>query len=133
MSYIPVSTGSSSASAAKKMMEEEEAMTAYNKDDLDGWEFKIMRNFSGKFRDRKFIQQLCMEEAKAGWEMMEKFDDYRIRFKRKTDFRHNDQFLKTDPYRTDVGAGINRIITIGIMLAVLGGFIAIAAAIFFGR
>jgi hypothetical protein len=135
MAYIPVATGlgAASAGAAQILREEEEIMTAYKKDDLEGWEFKIMRSYSGKFKDNKFVQQLCQEEAKAGWEMLEKFDDYRIRFKRRIDNRPNDQFLKIDPYRTSVGFGINHIMAVSVGIAALGVLVAVAMAVFFSR
>jgi hypothetical protein len=135
MAYIPVATGlgAASAGAAQILREEEEIMTAYKKDDLEGWEFKIMRSYSGKFKDNKFVQQLCQEEARAGWEMLEKFDDYRIRFKRRTDNRPNDQFLKIDPYRTSVGFGISHIMAVSVGIAALGVLAAVAVAVFFSR
>ena len=91
------------ARAAAARREEEEQMTTYNNNDLEGWEFKIVRSSTGKFKDYQFVQQVCQEEARAGWELMEKFDDNRIRFKRRTDKRRNDQHLDVDPYRTTVG------------------------------
>ncbi len=135
MAYIPVATGANAASAAaaQKLRDEEEIMTAYKKDDLEGWEFKIMRSYTGKFKDNKFVQQLCREEARAGWEMLEKFDEYRIRFKRRVDNRPNDQFLKFDPYRTSVGFGINHIVAVILGVAALGVGVAIMMAIFYGR
>ena len=135
MAYIPVATGSNAASAAaaKILRDEEELMTAYKKDDLEGWEFKIMRSYTGKFKDNKFVQQLCQEEAKAGWEMLEKFDDSQIRFKRRIYNRHNDQFLKIDPYRTSVGLGINHIMAVAVGIAALGVLVAVAMAIFVGK
>ncbi|UCC79984.1 MAG: hypothetical protein JSW64_01105 [Candidatus Zixiibacteriota bacterium] len=108
-------------------------MTAYKKDDLEGWEFKIMRSYTGKFKDNKFVQQLCQVEARAGWEMLEKFDDYRIRFKRRVDNRPNDQFLKIDPYRTSVGLGINHVMVVAVGVAALGVLAAVAMAIFYGK
>jgi len=107
MSFVPVIVPTviarKKAEDAARNREEEEDLTKYNSDDLDGWEFKIVRSGSNRFANRRAVQQLCDEEAKAGWELVEKFDDYRIRFKRRVDQRHNDQFLNTDPYRTQVG------------------------------
>jgi hypothetical protein len=91
--------------AAAKQRREEEDMTIYGKDELDGWEFKIVRSNTGRFKDYRRVQELCQEEAKAGWEMLEKFDDYRIRFKRRTERRTSDSHLDIDPYRTKVGMG----------------------------
>ncbi len=103
------------AAAAEKARKEEEELTKYNSDDLDGWEFKILRSSLGKFKDYKVIKALCEQEAKAGWELVEKFDNYRIRFKRKTEHRKNDRFLDFDPYR--VSMGVNKRLVVGIIVA----------------
>jgi len=134
MAYIPAATGSNAASAAavRKLKDEEKIMTPYEKDDLEGWEFKIIKSFTGRFNDNEYVQRLRREEARAGWEMLEKFDDYRIRFKRKTDNRPNDRFLKFDPYRTNVGFGINQILAVILGVAVLSVGLAIIMAIFIG-
>jgi len=34
------------------------------------------------FRDPVVLRQLCEEEAEAGWILLEKLDDHRVRFKR---------------------------------------------------
>ena len=111
------------AAAAKKRreQEEEEEMTQYSSQDLDGWEFKIVRSLSGKFSNREAVQRLCSEEARAGWELVEKFDNNRIRFKRKIERRSHDQSLDFDPYRTSVGMGEGSlvIIIIGIIAVVV--------------
>ena len=117
------------AAARRRMQEEEERLTEYNKDDLNGWEFKIVRANTRKFKKPEAVRQLCAEEAKAGWEMVEKFDDQRIRFKRRVEKRTGDQYLDIDPYRTSVGIteGQTVSIVLGILLAVAG----IAALVFF--
>jgi len=127
MSHVPItaaSTAAIAAAAAKAARErqEEEAMTGYNKTDLDGWEFKIMRSNFGKFKDYQAVQILCQKEAKAGWEMLEKFDNHRIRFKRRVEKRAGDRGLQTDPYRTQTGLGDSmKIMTVlGIVLLLLG-------------
>ena len=98
-------------------------MTGYSKDDLDGWEFKIVRANTRKFKDYKAVQQLCDEEAKAGWEMVEKFDDTRIRFKRNVDKRSSDRHLDADPYRTRIG------MTEASIAWIVGGILALALGI----
>jgi len=104
VSSAGASAGAAAAAAhAAKMRDEEENMTKYNSDDLENWEFKIIRSNFARFKDYKVVQQVCAEEAKAGWEMLEKFDDYRIRFKRPINKRAYDQHLTTDPYRTSMG------------------------------
>jgi KaiC/GvpD/RAD55 family RecA-like ATPase len=110
------------AEAKRRSQKEEEQMTAYKNDDLDGWEFKIVRALHRRFKTADSVRQLCAEEAKAGWEMVEKFDDSRIRFKRRIDQRDRDAYLEIDPYRTHIGMteGVLVILIIGISLAALG-------------
>ncbi len=116
---------SAAAARAAKLREEEERMTKYNMDDLKGWEFKIVRSNTGKFKKYKFIQQLCQEEARAGWEMVEKFDNNRIRFKRPVEKRQGDRHLDIDPYRTTVGMSEGAMVT-----TILAIVIGMAALIF---
>ena len=117
------STAAVVAAAAKKHREqqEEEEMTQYSSHDLDGWEFKIVRSLTGKFSNREAVQRLCTDEARAGWEMIEKFDNNRIRFKRKIERRSQDQSLGFDPYRTSVGMGEGGLVAIifGIIVVVI--------------
>jgi hypothetical protein len=94
------------------MRKEEEELTPYNSDDMDGWEFKIVRANSRKFKRPEDVQRLCQEEAQAGWEMVEKFDDSRIRFKRRVEERSQDQYRSVDPYRSMIGASEGKIVAI---------------------
>jgi len=119
--------------AAKARYEEEEIMTGYDREDLNGWEFKIVRSLMGKFRNREVITQLCQEEAKAGWEMVEKFDDQRIRFKRKIENRRNDQLLEIDPYRTSIGMHEGKLAMVVISIAVAIILIAVLGTTVFSR
>jgi hypothetical protein len=89
--------------AQKKQQEEEEKMTQYNAEDLNGWEFKIVRSTFGRFNNPEVVRRLISEEAQNGWEMVEKFDEYRIRFKRRTDRRGLRSDGALDPYRTNYG------------------------------
>lgn len=76
-----------------------------------GWEFKIVRASSDLFRDQAVLQQLCQEEAKAGWILLEKLDDRRIRFKRLIALRNvlDETQLLYDPYRSHYGASWTRL------------------------
>ena len=76
-----------------------------------GWEFKIVRASSDLFRDQALLQQLCQEEAKAGWILLEKLDDRRVRFKRLIALRNilDETQLPFDPYRSHYGASWTRI------------------------
>jgi hypothetical protein len=85
---------------------EETEMTNYTQTDLDqNWEFKIVRSASGVFRNPEIMQQVLAEESMAGWELLEKLDDSRMRLKRPRDARKRDDRLPTgaDPYRTQYG------------------------------
>ena len=89
----------------KEMQEEEERMTRYNPEELDSdWEFKIIRSYSPVFRKPNFLQQVLLEEAQAGWQMLEKLDDTRIRLKRPAAAKRRDSMLPPgiDPYRTQI-------------------------------
>jgi hypothetical protein len=128
MVYIPSTAGHAAAARIAQLQKEEEEMAKYGSEDLNGWEFKIVRSGSGKFRNQEAIQQLCQEEARAGWEMLEKFDDYRIRFKRKTEMRSSDTHQQINPYRTFIGMNpkyVGPVIAIFMALLITG--IAIAA------
>jgi len=108
--------------AAKKQLleqEEEEKMTTNNKVDFDGWEFKIVRAGFNKFKNPGIVRKICEEESKAGWEMLEKFDDKRIRFRRHIKNRSNDQFLDVDPYRTQYGLHEEAIVIIVALVSAL--------------
>ncbi len=114
--------------AAKKRQElEEEKMTRYNSNDLEGWEFKIVRSSFGKFRSPRAVQKVCEQEARAGWEMLEKFDDSRIRFKRRVEKRSMDPHIEGDAYRTSVGVATSARfqIVVGVLL-LCGGLFALA-------
>ena len=124
--------GAAAAAAAAKrrrmMRAEEETMTNYNSQDMDGWEFKIVRASTNRFKNPETLKQVCAEEAKSGWEMVEKFDDQRIRFKRRIDRRSMDQHAAIDPYRTNIGIteGQTVLVVLGI-LTLLAGIAALIA------
>lgn len=89
--------------ALQMMMEEEQEMTSYTNDDLNGWEFKILRSSTGAFNSPQEMSKALQEEAVNGWELVEKFDHYRLRLKRRTDKRRTNTASAMDPYRTQYG------------------------------
>jgi len=108
----------------RRLAEEEEDMAKYTQDDLgNDWEFKIVRSESGAFRKPEAVKKLLEEEARAGWVMLEKFDDRRVRFKRTRSARTRDALLPpgTDPYRTQYGISSTRIglLVVGLMMLAL--------------
>jgi len=76
------------------------------------------------------LSRLLEEEARAGWVMLEKFDDSRIRFKRSRSARARDGLLPdgVDPYRTRYGALASRQALIaGIVLGLVSLLLGVAA------
>ena len=73
---------------------------------LVGWEFKIVRAKRNLFKDPGVFQLLCDEEMEAGWILLEKLDDRRVRFKRPIALREiiKPEFLNRDPYRCAYGS-----------------------------
>jgi hypothetical protein len=123
MSYmVPIMAATAEENRRRISMSEEEGMSQYSSQDLDGdWEFKIVRASSPVFRKPEALRKLLEEEAMAGWTMVEKFDDSRIRFKRSHSARARDAFLPdgVDPYRSLYGTPTLAYATIGLTLGLL--------------
>jgi hypothetical protein len=124
------------AAAARRRAQEEEEMATYNPGDLaDNWEFKILRSMTGAFKDQARLNEVLEQERRAGWELVEKFDNNRIRLKRPAAARKSDQSLEFDPYRTYVGPSETRFtltiiaVVFGIMFAIVAVMMLIAAAV----
>ena len=111
---------------------EEEQMTTYSSEDLESnWEFKIVRSTYPIFRKPETFNILLEEESFAGWELVEKLDDRRIRFKRRKDARRRDATLPPgiDPYRTQYGTNTN---TIGIVVGLISVLLFAGIFLFIG-
>ena len=134
MAFYGAGAGAAAAERRRQMLftEEEGDMTQYTPDDLKSdWEFKIVRSGSAAFRKPEVLSQLIEEEARAGWVMLEKFDDSRVRFKRPRSARAKDAFLAegVDPYRTQYGAyGTQQALVVGLVLGLI--FLLLGAAAF---
>jgi len=125
-SMVPIMAAIAASQATRKYYDEEEKMAGYNKEDLDGWEFKIVRSATGKFKNYQKVQDTCQQESLAGWELVEKFDDYRLRFKRRIEHRSRDSQLNSDPYRTNIGLSSSKpliMISIGLVIAGILAFV----------
>lgn len=112
--------GGSAAAAAHqaRLRQEEEEMTPYSPRDLaedEDWEFKILRSSSAAFKNPERLHAVLNEEARAGWMLVEKFDNSRLRLKRPTSARQLDGKLEFDPYRTYIGLS-----DVGMAVLVLG-------------
>jgi hypothetical protein len=114
------------AAAAEAAREEEERLTEYSPRDLaEDWEFKILRSNTGAFRRPERLKEILDQESRAGWVMVEKFDNARIRLKRPASARQDDRSLDFDPYRTYVGGASN--VTVAVFVALLvAGLVAFA-------
>ena len=124
-----VHTGYSSARRdLERMAEEEERMTNYTSTDVQGdWEFKIVRSTTGAFGRKEALNKLIAEEAQAGWTMVEKFDNARVRFRRPVSARANDAHLPEgiDPYRSYYGLNPVATSLILVVAVILGAVILI--------
>ena len=123
---VPATGGAAAAAAAaRRRAEEEEQLTTYSERDLaEGWEFKIVRSSTGAFRRPEVLRRTLEEEKAAGWELVEKFDNARIRLKRPLSARADDSKLTFDPYRIQIGPS-----EWAIVLLVIGTVLGAAAII----
>ena len=127
-----MSAGAAAAAAAKRRREheEEEEVTPMNTDTSGAFEYKIIRSVTKAFRTPAFFQQMLQEEAQAGWQLVEKLDDGRVRLRRSVECRSNDAHLTQDPYRTNIGMGEVQLVFV-ILGSVFGTLITIALVVFF--
>lgn len=97
---------------------------------LVGWEFKIVRAHRDLFRNPAIFEKLCQEEAIAGWIMLEKLDDRRVRFKRLIALRDvlDTSQLSYDPYRCHYGSSF----TPGTWLGAIAVLIALVGPSYLG-
>lgn len=88
---------------------------------LTGWEFKIVRANRDIFRDPAVLQRLCDEEGEAGWILLEKLDDRRVRFKRPVALRDliKPERLSFDPYRSHYGPSSKPLVWVGAIAALM--------------
>ena len=109
-------------------------MMSYSDRDLaDDWEFKILRSASAVFKNPDRMREILETEARAGWMLVEKFDNNRVRLKRSPKARENDRHLEFDAYRTTVTTSQgNQAVVVGVIVGVfiaciLGVLVAVAA------
>lgn len=88
---------------------------------MENKEYKIITSNTPSFASTDKLRQILAEEAQTGWQLVEKFDNYRIRLMRDVSARANDADSATDPYRTHVG--INNFVYLG--AAALGTLVVI--------
>jgi hypothetical protein len=121
-------TANAAAAETRRQHEEEEELTPYSRDEVDGdWEFKILRSMTGAFARPEQFRRALEDEALSGWVLVEKFDNNRLRLKRKVGVHDDEMNPDIDPYRTTYGTNDARIaILVGLALAtgVAGGVLA---------
>jgi len=136
MAFVPAAAAAAEKRRQmRRLAEEEEDMARYTQDDLgNDWEFKIVRSESGAFRKSEVLKKLIEEEARAGWVMLEKFDNRRVRFKRPRRARTRDTLLPpgVDAYRTRYGSptaqyAVLATMVIGLVVAGLGALVFLRA------
>lgn len=104
-------------------------MTLMNTDPSGAVEYKIIRSATGGFKDLFKFRAVLDEEARAGWELVEKLDNSRVRLRRSTECRKGDAGLGQDPYRTQVGIsdGALAIGIVGGVLLLIGAVLGMVA------
>jgi hypothetical protein len=131
MSHVAIHAA---AEKQKQRRWEEEDMTRYSQEELENeWEFKILRSTTGAFKKLETFAKVLEEESIAGWDMVEKFDNNRIRFKRPKSARTRDAMLPPgiDPYRTQYGIDEGTLaVTIITVVVLIGGLVALLVYLF---
>jgi hypothetical protein len=121
---MPGAGGAAAAAAAKRKrdleQEEEEEVMPFNSDPSEAVEHKIIRSATGAFKHPAKFRAALEEEARAGWELVEKLDDSRVRLRRSIAWRQKDGELAQDPYRIKVGVS-EGVLAVWILLGALAG------------
>ncbi|MBU2099389.1 MAG: hypothetical protein KKD00_11555 [Gammaproteobacteria bacterium] len=66
-------------------------------------EYKIIQSTTPHFAKADNLNRVLAEEAQAGWVLVEKFDNYKLRLQRDISHRSGDKGRSIDPYRVQVG------------------------------
>ncbi|ALO45169.1 hypothetical protein [Pseudohongiella spirulinae] len=66
-------------------------------------EYKIVQSTTPHFAKPAQLARVLAEEAQAGWQLVEKFDNFKIRLQREISHREQDSGRSIDPYRCHVG------------------------------
>lgn len=107
-------------------------MTSYSQQELaESWEFKILRSNTSSFRKPELLKRACEEEARADWQLVEKFDNSRLRFKRPVAAKAQDVGLAFDPYRTYFGISQGALVGMILFFTALAVAVAVLLAMIF--
>lgn len=66
-------------------------------------EYKVVQSTTPHFAKTGNLKAVLDEEAQSGWQLVEKFDNYKIRLQRDISHRTGDATRDVDAYRTQVG------------------------------
>lgn len=88
-------------------------------------EYKIIQAQTPLFAETAKMHELLEVEATAGWRLLEKESNYRIKLQREVSHRKNDPSLNIDAYRSTIGVsstvtyGATALLTIAIVSVIL--------------
>ena len=88
-------------------------------------EYKTIQAQTPLFADSKKMRAVLDEEAKAGWQLLWKEDNYKMKLQRDVSHRENDKNLDFDAYRSSVGVSSvvtyagTALLTLGIVSVIL--------------
>ena len=88
-------------------------------------EFKTIQAQTPLFAETAKMHELLEVEARAGWRLLEKENNYRIKLQRDISHRENDANLNIDAYRTSVGVssaityGATALLTVAVVSVIL--------------
>ncbi len=88
-------------------------------------EYKIIQSQTPMFTDTAKMHEILDQEARAGWRLLEKEDNYRLKLQRDISNRANDADLDFDAYRTSIGVssmitkGATALLTMAIVSVIL--------------
>lgn len=118
------------AADQRRQQNEEQQMAIYPAD-LDQWEFKIIRSNFGAFGVQEKREEILAKEAEAQWQLLEVFDNARIRLRRPINAKELDGKLDFDPYRTNVDLPITfsprTAVVIVFVVGLIGAAVVLAA------
>ena len=78
-------------------------------------EYKVLTSQTPAFAKQEYIAKIMEQETRAGWQLLEKYDNYKLRLQRDISHRENDKNLDFDAYNTSVG--VSSIVTYGVSAA----------------
>lgn len=88
-------------------------------------EYKVLQAQTPLFADTGKMQEILEEEARAGWRLIEKKDNYHLKLQREISHRDNDASLDFDAYRSNVGLsatvtyGVTALVTLAVVALIL--------------